>query len=82
VLNTHGVTHGTGHICGRGWLCWTLVGGEVIGPEGTRCSSVGKCEGRRTGVGGWGSILKSQGEGRWDRRFPKGRPGKGKMFEM
>jgi hypothetical protein len=29
--NTHGVTHDAGHICGRGWLCWTSVGGEALG---------------------------------------------------
>jgi hypothetical protein len=32
--NTHGVTHGAGDICGRGWPCWTSVGGEALGPEG------------------------------------------------
>jgi hypothetical protein len=49
----HGGTHGTGHICGRGWPSWTPVGGEAHGPEGVQCSSVGECQGGRTGVGGW-----------------------------
>jgi hypothetical protein len=31
--NTHGATHGGGHICGRRWPCWTSVGGVVIGSE-------------------------------------------------
>ena len=31
---THGATHGPGHICGRGWPCWSSVGGEAVGPEG------------------------------------------------
>jgi hypothetical protein len=25
--STHGGTHGSGHICGRGWPCWTSLGG-------------------------------------------------------
>jgi hypothetical protein len=32
--NTHGATHGSGHICGRAWSCWTSVGGEAFGLEG------------------------------------------------
>jgi hypothetical protein len=47
-----GGTHGAGHICGREWPCWTLMGEEVFGPEGVRCPSVGECQGRKTGVGG------------------------------
>jgi hypothetical protein len=39
--NTHGATPGTGHICGRKWPCWTLVGGEAPGPEGVQCPNVG-----------------------------------------
>jgi hypothetical protein len=37
------------------------------------------------GENGWmgeGVPLKRQGAGGWDRVFPKGRPGKGKIFEM
>jgi hypothetical protein len=30
----------------------------------------------------WESTLIEAGEGRWDRRFPKERLGKGKTFEM
>jgi hypothetical protein len=30
------------------------VGGEALGPEGVRCPNVGECQGRKTGVGGWG----------------------------
>jgi hypothetical protein len=33
-------------------------------------------------MGRWGSTLIEAEEGRWDRGFPKGRPGKGKVFEM
>ena len=32
--NTHGGTHGAGHICDRGRPCWTSVGGEALGIEG------------------------------------------------
>jgi hypothetical protein len=28
------------------------VEGAVLGPEGVRCPSVGKCQGRKAGVGG------------------------------
>jgi hypothetical protein len=30
---------------------------EAPVPEDVRCSSVGECQGRRIGVGGWGSTL-------------------------
>jgi hypothetical protein len=29
------------------------VGGEALGPEGVQCPSVGECQGRKTGAGGW-----------------------------
>jgi hypothetical protein len=60
--STHGSTHGSGHICGRGWLCWTSVVGDTLGPEVVRCLSVGKCQGGRTGVGGWRSTLIEAGK--------------------
>jgi hypothetical protein len=28
----HGVTHGSSHICSRGWPYLTSVGGEALGP--------------------------------------------------
>ena len=31
--NTHGGTHGAGHICGRVWPCWSSMGGEALRPE-------------------------------------------------
>jgi hypothetical protein len=49
--NTHGGTDGSGSICGRGWPCWTSVGGVALGPE-SLCPSVGECQGIKTGVGG------------------------------
>ena len=30
---THGETHGSVRICGRGWPCWMSVGGVALGPE-------------------------------------------------
>jgi hypothetical protein len=51
--STHGATNGTGHICDRGWPCWTSVGGEALGPVKDRCLSVLECQGRKVGVGGW-----------------------------
>jgi hypothetical protein len=60
--NTHGVTHGTGHICGRGWLCWTSVGREALGPEGVQCPSIGECQCGRMGVGrGWEHLQRIRG---------------------
>jgi hypothetical protein len=38
--NTHGGTHGAGHICGR-VLPWISVGGEALRPAGVQCLSVG-----------------------------------------
>ena len=29
------------------------MGGAALGPEGVRCSSVGECQSKKTGVGGW-----------------------------
>ena len=60
---THGETHGSGVICGRGWPCWTSVGREALWPEGIQCLSVRECQGGKTGVGRWGSTLKEAGEG-------------------
>jgi hypothetical protein len=40
-------------ICGKGTPCWASVGGEALGPEGVQCSSVGECQGEKTGVDGW-----------------------------
>jgi hypothetical protein len=34
------------------------------------------------GVGGWGSTLIETVEAGWDKGFLKGRPGKGKTFEI
>jgi hypothetical protein len=31
--STHGRTHDSGHICGRGWPCWTSVGRASLVPE-------------------------------------------------
>jgi hypothetical protein len=39
--------------------------------------------GGRMGVGGWWStLIEVRGAGGWDKGFLKGRPGKGKIFEM
>jgi hypothetical protein len=62
--NTHGTTHGTGHICGRRWSCWTSVRGEAFSPEGVQCPSVGECQGRKMGVARRGNSLIEAGGGR------------------
>jgi hypothetical protein len=51
--STHREMHSSGHICSRGWPCWTPVGEAALGPEGVRCPNVGECQDRETGVGGW-----------------------------
>jgi hypothetical protein len=43
------------------------VGGEALGPEGVRCTSVGECQDGKTGMSeGWGSTLIEAGGGGWD----------------
>ena len=64
--STHGGTHGTVHVCGRGWPCWTSVRGEALGPENIGCPSVGECQGGKTGVGGWVGQHPHRGRGRED----------------
>ena len=62
---THGVIHGSGCICGKGWLCWTSVGGATLGLVGglmPQCWRMSRVE-RRELVGGWGSTLKEAGGG-------------------
>jgi hypothetical protein len=59
------------------------VGREALGHVKAPCPSVGECQGREVGVGGWvgGGTLSWKQEG-WDRGFPGGKPGKGMTFEM
>jgi hypothetical protein len=57
--STHGGTHGSSHICSRGWPCWTSVGGEALGSVKVLCPSVGECQDREAGVG----RLVSRGKG-------------------
>ena len=78
----YGGTHSIDRICGRGWPCWTSVGGEALGTEGVQCSSVGECQDGRMGVRGWGNTLIEVGGGEMGWGFLKGRPGKGRTFEM
>jgi hypothetical protein len=61
---------------------YVAEGGEALGPEGVLYPSISKCQGRKTGVSGWGSTFTEAGEREWDRGFPKGRPEKEKTFEM
>jgi hypothetical protein len=51
LKSIHGGTHGSGHICGRGWPCWIAVGGKALGPEGVRCPSIGECQDGKTRMG-------------------------------
>jgi hypothetical protein len=63
--STHGGTHGSSHICSRGWPCGTSMGGEALGPMKAQCPSVGECQDREVGSG-W------IGGGRGIRGFQRG----------
>jgi hypothetical protein len=64
--STHGGTHGSSSICGRGWICWTSVGGVTLRPEGVRCPSVWECQGGKTAVGEWIGDHPYRGKGKED----------------
>ena len=38
--STHGGTHGSSHICSRGWPCLTSMGGEALVPEMSQCGGM------------------------------------------
>ena len=54
------------------------MGGEVLSPMKAQCPSVGKCQGREAGVGGWVGEhpYRSRGRG-MDRVFQERKQGKG-----
>jgi hypothetical protein len=62
--NTHGGTHASGHICDRGWPCWTSVGGVTLGPEGVQCPSLEECQGGKVDVGGLVEEQPHRGKGK------------------
>ena len=82
LKSTHGGTHDSGLIGGRGWPCWTLVGGEALGPEGVRCPSVGECLGRKEGSVWVGGEHPNRGRRRGNGiRVSRGEPWDGETFE-
>jgi hypothetical protein len=48
--STHEGTHGSSHICSRGWPKCTSMGGEALGPVKAQCSSIRECQGSEVGV--------------------------------
>ena len=52
LMSTHGGTHGSSHICSRGWPSWSSVGGKALGPVKVLFPSIGECQGQEAGVGG------------------------------
>jgi hypothetical protein len=48
--STHGGTHGSSHICSRGWPCRTSLGGEALAPGKALCPNIGECQGGEAGV--------------------------------
>jgi hypothetical protein len=65
--STHGRTHSSGRICGRGWPCWASVGRAALEPERVQSPSVGECQDGKVGVGGWRGEHPHRGMGRGDR---------------
>jgi hypothetical protein len=63
VKSTYGGTQGSSCICSRGWHCWTSVVGETLGPVKTWCPSIGECQDREAGVGGFVSRGRGYGIG-------------------
>ena len=61
--STHGGTHGSIHICSRGWPSWTSMGGKHLGPVKAGCSSVWECQEGEVGVGSWENTLIEAGGG-------------------
>jgi hypothetical protein len=63
--STHERTHGSIHICRRGWPCQTSMGEEGLGPLKAQCPSVGGYKGQEEGVGGaWPHRRRRRGCGR------------------
>jgi hypothetical protein len=59
------------------------VGGAALGPVGVRCLSVGECQGRKAGVGGWVGEHPYRGrEGVGWGWFLEGKLGKGITLEI
>ena len=50
--STHGGTHGSIHICSRGWPCQSSVGGQALGLVKAQCPNEGKCQDQEAGVHG------------------------------
>jgi hypothetical protein len=46
-------THGSNHICSRGWPCWASMGEEALGLRRLDASVKGEFEGQEAGMGGW-----------------------------
>jgi hypothetical protein len=61
--STHGGSHGTNHVCSRGWSCGTSMRREALGPVKARCPRVGECQDREAEVGGLLSRLRGGGVG-------------------
>jgi hypothetical protein len=53
LKSIHGGTHGSSHICSRRGPCQASVEGKALGPVKAPCPSVGECQGKEAGVGGW-----------------------------
>jgi hypothetical protein len=60
------------------WPCWTSVGGAALGPENVQCHSVGECQGRKWGVGGWVGEHPHRGREDWIGGFQRGDMERGK----
>jgi len=66
--STHGGTHGSRHICSRGWDYPDLIGGKALGTVKVCFPSVRECQGIDVAMGGWEGQHPHKGRGRGDGR--------------
>jgi hypothetical protein len=63
---THGRTHDSSCICGRGWSIWSSMEGEALGPVKVLCLTIGECQSQEWVCWGFG------GGGDWIGDFQRG----------
>jgi hypothetical protein len=73
----YGETCGSSYICSRGWLSWSSLGREALGPVKVLCPSIGECQDQE-----WEWMVGEQGERGRGRRFLEGKLGKVITFEI
>jgi len=64
--STHGWTHGSSHICSRGFHSLASLGEEALGPVTALFPGIGECQGVEEGVYGWDGEYPHRSRGRVD----------------